>query len=79
MPCPLCGESFGGHEWRNVRKPDGRYWSSSIRVRGRVTYANGQGICPGCTVAGLGGREYSLAELDKRYMDAVGSRYDLIK
>ena len=71
MPCPLCGESFGGHEWAGG--------ASSIRVRGFVTYANGVGICPVCTELGLGGDEYSLEELDKRYMDAVGSRYDLIK
>jgi hypothetical protein len=48
IPCPMCGEPFGGHEWRDIDgqpssipAPDGR---PDIRV----------GICPECTQAGRG-------------------------
>lgn len=43
LPCPLCGQWFGGHEWRGV----GGHPS--------VTVAEGlgrRGICPDCTAAG---------------------------
>lgn len=46
QPCPLCGQFFGGHEWRNI---DGK--SSSIPTS---KPGMGQGICPDCTRAGLG-------------------------
>lgn len=40
LPCPLCGEPFGGHEWKgpyqSIKKPgQGSQWS-------RV------GVCPKC-------------------------------
>lgn len=46
IPCPLCGQEFGGHEWRPRRGhvsdiPDG-------------TPGGGRGICPDCTRAGRG-------------------------
>lgn len=41
LPCPLCGEYFGGHEWRNY---NGKY----------SALADGKGICPDCTKKGLG-------------------------
>lgn len=41
LPCELCGEKFGGHEWR-------RYDGKSDCL------ANGMGICPSCTKKGLG-------------------------
>jgi len=47
MPCPLCGQYFGGHEWRDY---DGK--PSSIST-GCYT---GKGICPDCTRAGRGQR-----------------------
>lgn len=47
LPCPVCGENFGGHEWRDyaglpssVPNPDSRGLST--------------GICPDCTAAGYG-------------------------
>ena len=50
LPCPLCGEYSGGHEWRDrnglpaqIPAPDGRL---GISV----------GICPKCTLAGKGVR-----------------------
>jgi hypothetical protein len=49
MPCPLCKQYFGGHEWRDI---DGR--SSAIRVAGEGC---GTGICPDCTRAGKGNYE----------------------
>ena len=49
-PCPLCGEYFGGQEWRSVDGktsviPDPDYPPGSGR---------GTGICPACTKAGRG-------------------------
>jgi len=35
LPCPLCGEYFGGHEWRT-----GDYLFYSDR--------NASGVCPNC-------------------------------
>jgi hypothetical protein len=48
LPCPLCGQEFGGHEWRDI---DGK--SSSIPVDGQP--GRGRAICPDCTRAGKGG------------------------
>lgn len=47
LPCPLCGEMFGGHEWRDY---DGK---SSI-IKDPVQRNSGVGICPACTKAGKG-------------------------
>jgi hypothetical protein len=44
LPCPLCGQHFGGHEWRDI---DGK--SSVIGTN------PGKGICPDCTRADKGG------------------------
>lgn len=48
LPCPLCGQEFGGHEWRDINgkrssipSPDGPQGMST-------------GICPDCTIAGRG-------------------------
>lgn len=48
LPCPLCGQEFGGHEWRpiegkisSIPAPDGPQGMSI-------------GICPDCTAAGRG-------------------------
>jgi hypothetical protein len=38
LPCPECGQEFGGHEWK--------YGFSSNK--------EGKGICPDCTKAGKG-------------------------
>lgn len=47
LPCPVCGEEFGGHEWRDrgghaSAIPDEPYASG------------GTGICPNCTISGTG-------------------------
>jgi hypothetical protein len=48
LPCPLCGQEFGGHEWRDI---DGK--------RSSIPAPDGPqgmsiGICPDCTEAGRG-------------------------
>ena len=47
LPCPVCGEPFGGHEWADV---DGL--PSSVPVLGSTTER--RGICTACTVQGYG-------------------------
>lgn len=56
LPCPLCGEYFGGHEWRwrdgkaSIPDPAGQPYRSI-------------GICPSCTLAGRGrGHEWRQGE-----------------
>jgi len=49
LPCPICGQHFGGHEWKDR---DGN--PSSILARDGGT--NYIGICPDCTRAGRGRR-----------------------
>lgn len=46
LPCPLCGQEFGGHEWRDI---DGKRSSIPTGRRGIS-----EGICPDCTRAGRG-------------------------
>jgi hypothetical protein len=47
-PCPLCGQHFGGHEWKDrVGKP------STIPAPDG-TPGHFAGICPDCTRAGRG-------------------------
>lgn len=38
LPCPLCGQYFGGHEWKY-----GEYHSIPSKKKGIYT-----GICPDC-------------------------------
>ncbi len=38
LPCPLCGENFGGHEWHTHNEN-----SSIMTSRG-----TGEGVCPNC-------------------------------
>jgi hypothetical protein len=45
LPCPLCGDFFGGHEWKDY---NGK--SSSIKI----SEGRGKGICPSCTKSGKG-------------------------
>lgn len=57
-PCPLCGEPFGGHEWRDI----GGMISATPKPGGGHT-----AICPTCTRAGRGDRLQYIsfaAELD---------------
>jgi len=46
LPCPLCGQMSGGHEWRDI---DGKPSSIPTGIPGES-----HGICPDCTRAGLG-------------------------
>jgi hypothetical protein len=49
LPCPLCGQMFGGHEWRHIDgKPAAIYTDPGDP-------GHGTGICPSCTRTG-GGR-----------------------
>lgn len=47
IPCPVCREPFGGHEWGDVAG-----MPSCVPDPG--TPHMSAGICPGCTVAGFG-------------------------
>jgi hypothetical protein len=47
LPCPLCDQHFGGHEWRDI---DGNI--SDIQIDGEEVR---KAICPDCTRAGKGG------------------------
>lgn len=47
LPCPLCGELFGGHEWRDI---DGK----PAEIPDPDHAGRGIGICPACTRAGRG-------------------------
>ena len=60
LPCPLCEQPFGGHEWMVAMK------SSTEK---------GEGICPDCTKAGKGHDHMdafsnAMAELRKEMGDA---------
>jgi len=49
LPCPICGEYFGGHETncdRHFTSLDGRHWS----------------ICPKCYKKGLGDSDWEINE-----------------
>lgn len=48
LPCPVCHEYFGGHEWRSY---DGL--SPYVPDLDRLP-SGGEGICPRCTRAGYG-------------------------
>lgn len=46
IPCPLCGQGFGGHEWQDIGgKPSVLYTNKT---------GTGRGICPDCTREGKG-------------------------
>jgi hypothetical protein len=48
-PCPLCGKPSGGHEWKERNG-----LSATITVEEHPGGRSGRGICPTCTLAGLG-------------------------
>lgn len=50
QPCPLCGEMFGGHEWRSYELHG---LPGTIPCPDRPEGC-GTGICPACTLAGKG-------------------------
>lgn len=47
IPCPVCGEPFGGHEWADV---DGLPSAVPEPDQAHMSW----GICPTCTAAGYG-------------------------
>lgn len=49
LPCPLCGDHFGGHQWRDY---DGL--SADIDDPSGPEPSSGLAICPRCTRAGRG-------------------------
>ena len=49
IPCPVCGQPFGGHEWRMING-----LASSVHVPDEEGYYSMRGICPKCTAAGSG-------------------------
>lgn len=55
LPCPSCGQEFGGHEWTDV---DGHESGIPSEVRrdgnGEITSVTSTGICPTCTAKGVG-------------------------
>lgn len=38
LPCPLCGEMFGGHEWK----------TSALNSTIMTSWHTGKGVCPNC-------------------------------
>jgi hypothetical protein len=56
LPCPLCDQPFGGHEWRDIDgKPSVVPDPTNPPPDGRRPFA-WKGICPKCTRAGGGVR-----------------------
>ena len=53
IPCPHCGEMFGGHEWRLY---DNR--RDTIPASPGGNSLSGTAICPACTRAGVGDRAW---------------------
>lgn len=49
LPCSLCGEPYGGHEWRDIGGNPSYVW-----LRQEGPGVRSKGICPKCTKAGLG-------------------------
>ena len=53
LPCPLCKQEFGGHEWRETSDRGILYTSMT----------GGKGICPDCAKSGIAlelNREFRL-------------------
>jgi hypothetical protein len=50
LPCPLCCEEFGGHEWL----PSTPEFEATIPDPDEPKLSTGSGICPACTRAGRG-------------------------
>jgi hypothetical protein len=54
--CPLCGQMFGGHEWR-----DGPNGECSSIPHPDGTSGKGTAICSDCTAQGLGWHRWESA------------------
>lgn len=75
LPCPLCGQMFGGHEWMVDQN---KYVPTIPDPNGPV--GAGIGICPDCTVAGKGhyGRKEPVTAHVQIYtseIDAMGYKW----
>jgi hypothetical protein len=51
--CPICGQMFGGHEWK--KPPHGKYNAIEYYERDGRGLIVGDAICPDCTKSGEGG------------------------
>lgn len=66
VPCPLCGEEFGGHEWL----PTTAELEATIPNPDRpLDGCSGRGICPNCTRAGRGNEAW------KEWIEMNGPRW----
>lgn len=53
LPCPACGQHFGGHEWFDV---GGHRASIPTPAADQGDEIRSTGICPDCTATGVGCR-----------------------
>lgn len=58
LPCPLCGEPFGGHEWT---KPEQFMW---------IEYGRGRGVCPKASCIEKAKLHNKMTEESKWWKDA---------
>ena len=66
LPCPICGQYFGGHEWQTDRE------ASAVMLENDAI--GGIGICPDCTkkniakryVARVDGSVYKKVERENK-------------
>jgi hypothetical protein len=60
LPCPACGQHFGGHEVFRVGGHEcGLPCNWDTADNGMVYAVDSKGICPDCTAAGVGCRAYA--------------------
>lgn len=57
LPCPLCGQHFGGQEWDDVDGHDASI-PDPERQQDPDRALRGIAICPNCTAAGAGCRAW---------------------
>lgn len=56
LPCTLCGQRYGGQEWKKVNGHEFSIPEPSFK-RGQFPTSS-QGICPDCTAVGAGCRAW---------------------
>lgn len=66
-PCPLCGQKFGGHEWRDIK---GRPSSIPDPLQPNGP-GSSIGICPACTRAGRG--FHTMPQWEVEIYQAIGA------
>lgn len=75
LPCPSCGNKFGGHEWRTDL-----FHENSIPTELTHGGSRATGICPDCARDGVGDRAWAEAykEFEESGLDIwTTSRTDL--